>query len=125
MVQSKRTRRCDNKRRYPYCYPDNAQVILLGESIEDIQIGSVDKFQGQEAAVVIISMAASSAEEAPRGMEFLYSLNRLNVAACRARCATFLVASPRLAFPECHSPKQMRLANGIARFLELATTVDL
>ena len=57
-----------------------------------IAVGTVDKFQGQEAPVVIYSMATSAPEDAPRGMEFLYSLNRLNVATSRARCAFILVA---------------------------------
>ena len=79
-------------------------------------MGTVDKFQGQEAPVVIYSMASSSPEEAPRGLEFLYSLNRLNVATSRARCACVLVANPRLFEPECRSPRQMRLANGLCEY---------
>ncbi len=70
--------------------------------------------------MVIYSMATSRPEDAPRGMEFLYSPNRLNVATSRARCAAVLVASPRLFEPECRSPKQMRLANGLCRFREMA-----
>jgi len=66
--------------------------------------------------VVIYSMASSSPEEAPRGLEFLYSLNRLNVATSRARCACVLVANPRLFEPECRSPRQMRLANGLCEY---------
>ena len=56
-------------------------------------------------------------------MEFLYSLNRLNVATSRARCACILVASPRLLEPECRTPRQMQLANALCRYRELATTV--
>jgi superfamily I DNA and/or RNA helicase len=66
-------------------------------------------------------MATSRAEDAPRGMEFLYSLNRLNVATSRARCVAILVASPRLFEPECRTPRQMLLANALCRFRELAT----
>ena len=62
-----------------------------------VPVGTVDKFQGQEAPVVIYSMATSRPEDAPRGMEFLYSLNRLNVATSRARCAAIVVASPAAA----------------------------
>lgn len=100
--------------------PFNAQVADLHTAIPGVRAGTVDKFQGQEAPLVIYSMASSSPEDAPRGMEFLYSLNRLNVATSRARCAAVLVASPRLFEPECRSPKQMRLANAFCRFRELA-----
>ena len=102
--------------------PYNAQVNRLAERLSPrgVRVGTVDKFQGQEAPVVIYSMATSSPEDAPRGMEFLYSLNRLNVATSRARCAAFVVASPRLLEPECRTPRQMRLANALCRFVELA-----
>ena len=89
-------------------------------------VGTVDKFQGQEAPVVIYSMATSRPEDAPRGMEFLYSLNRLNVATSRARCAVaILVASPHLFEPECRTPRQMQLANALCRYRELARIVSL
>jgi uncharacterized protein len=65
-------------------------------------------------------MATSSPEEAPRGMEFLYSPSRLNVATSRARCACILVANPRLFEPECRTPQQMKLANAFCRYLEMA-----
>src|ERR1019366_6287817 len=87
-----------------------------------VRVGTVDRFQGQEAAVVIYSMATSRPEDAPRGMEFLYDLNRLNVATSRARCACILVASPRLLEPECKTPRQMRLANAMCRYAELTDT---
>jgi uncharacterized protein len=103
----------------------NAQVSRLQERLRaagraDVRVGTVDKFQGQEAPAVIYSMATSRPEDAPRGMEFLYSLNRLNVATSRARCACILVASPRLFAPDCRTPRQMRLANALARFRELS-----
>lgn len=103
--------------------PYNAQVGALGERLPGARIGTVDKFQGQEAPVVIYSMATSSPDEAPRGMEFLFSLNRLNVATSRARCACILVASPRLFEPECRTPRQIQLANAFCRYLELANTL--
>ena len=87
---------------------------------EDARVGTVDKFQEQEAPVVIYSMATSSPEDAPRGMEFLFSLNRLNVATSRARCASILVASPLLFEPECRTPRQMQLANALCRYREMA-----
>jgi superfamily I DNA and/or RNA helicase len=67
--------------------PYNAQVSALRDALpEGAHVGTVDKFQGQEAPVVFCSMATSTAADAPRGMEFLYSSNRLNVAISRARC---------------------------------------
>ena len=100
--------------------PYNAQVAAIQVALpRGARVGTVDKFQGQEAPIVIYSMASSSAEDAPRGMEFLYSPNRLNVATSRARCLVVLVANGRLFLPECRTPEQMRLANGLCRYLEL------
>jgi len=98
--------------------PYNMQVRLLQKALPGSNVGSVDKFQGQEAPVVIYSMATSSPEDAPRGMEFLYSLNRFNVATSRARCAVFIVASRSLLEPECKTPRQMKLANALSRYSE-------
>jgi uncharacterized protein len=99
--------------------PYNAQVSALRDALpEGAHVGTVDKFQGQEAPVVFCSMATSTAAEAPRGMEFLYSSNRLNVAISRARCIAVLVANPALFEVECKSPRQMMLANAFCRFLE-------
>lgn len=103
--------------------PYNAQVSALLERLPGMRVGTVDKFQGQQAPVVIYSMTSSSQADAPRGMGFLYSLNRLNVATSRARCICILVASPKLMEPECRTIEQMRLANGLCRYLELAATV--
>lgn len=100
--------------------PYNVQVSRLQEALVGVRCGTVDKFQGQEAPVVIYSMASSSPEDAPRGMEFLYSLNRLNVATSRAQCAAIIVASPKLFEPECRTPRQIQLANGLCRFREMA-----
>jgi uncharacterized protein len=102
--------------------PYNAQVNRLAARLEQrrIPVGTVDKFQGQTCAVVIYSMATSTPEDAPRGMEFLYSLNRLNVATSRGRCASVVVASPALLGASCRTPRQMHLANGICRFVEIA-----
>ena len=101
--------------------PFNAQVSLLKDRLgPNARVGTVDKFQGQEAPVVIYSMTSSSPEDAPRGMEFLYSLNRFNVATSRAQCASIVVASPRLLEPECKKPRQMELANAYCRYREMA-----
>jgi uncharacterized protein len=102
--------------------PYNAQVHLLAQHLpQGARIGTVDKFQGQEAAVVVVSLAASSAEEVPRGMEFLYSRNRINVAVSRAQALSVLVASPALLAVQCRTVAQMRLANVLCRYVELAT----
>ena len=104
--------------------PYNAQVADLTRALPaGARVGTVDRFQGQEAPIVIVSMATSSPEEAPRGMEFLYSLDRLNVATSRAKAACVLIANPRLFEPDCRSPRQMQLANAFCRYLEQATTL--
>jgi predicted RecB family nuclease len=102
--------------------PYNLHVAALSERLgpRGVSVGTVDKFQGQEAPVVIYTMATSSVADAPRGMEFLFSLNRLNVATSRARAVCILVASPKLFEPECKSPAQIRMTNAMCRFLELA-----
>jgi uncharacterized protein len=106
--------------------PYNAQVADLAARLpEGARVGTVDKFQGQEAPVVIYSLTTSTPEDAPRGMEFLYSPNRFNVATSRAKCACIVVGSPRLFEPDCRNPRQMRLANAFCRFLEVATEVAI
>ena len=106
--------------------PYNAQVFKVQERLPSgARVGTVDKFQGQEAPVVIYTMATSTPADAPHGMEFLYSLNRLNVATSRARCVCVLVASPDLFSPECRTPRHMRLANAFCRYRELATEVAI
>ncbi|MEH2510163.1 putative RecB family nuclease [Nitrobacteraceae bacterium AZCC 1564] len=101
--------------------PYNAQVFEIEERFPGARIGTVDKFQGQEAPIVIYSMTTSSHADAPRGMEFLYSANRLNVATSRAKSVCVLVGSPRIFQAECRTPRQMQLANGFCRYLEMAT----
>jgi uncharacterized protein len=103
--------------------PYNDQVDRLRDRLPGVRAGTVDKFQGQEAAVVIYAMTTSSPEDAPRGMEFLYNLNRFNVATSRARCACIVIGSPRLFSPECRTPRQMELANVLCRYAEISETV--
>jgi len=86
-----------------------------------VRVGTVDKFQGQEATVSFFSMASSSGEDVPRGLGFLFSRNRLNVAVSRARCLAYVVASPRLLDTECRTVEQMKLVNALCRFVELAS----
>jgi uncharacterized protein len=118
--------------------PFNAHVARIREALGNeahagrtvrsamsaVPVGTVDKFQGQEAPVVIYSMATSHPDDAPRGMRFLYSRHRLNVATSRARCAAIVVASPKLFEPECRTPRQMQLANALCRYRELAVAYD-
>lgn len=104
--------------------PYNAQVAALNARLPQMagRIGTVDRFQGQEAVVVIYSMTSSSAEDAPRGMEFLYNPNRFNVATSRARALCLLVGAPGLLQPTCRTVAQMRMANGFCWFGEMAQT---
>jgi uncharacterized protein len=94
--------------------PFNAQLKCLEARLpEGVRAGTVDKFQGQEAEVVFFSLATSSGAEVPRGLEFLLSRNRLNVAVSRARCVAAVVASPGLLDIDCATVAQMRLVNAV------------
>jgi len=105
----------------PYnAHVERLQRTLTAAGLETDRVGTVDKFQGQEAPISFYSMATPTPEEAPRGMEFLYSLNRLNVATSRARCVAIVVASPELVRVTCHTPRQMQLANALCRLVEMA-----
>ncbi|MGH2801764.1 MAG: TM0106 family RecB-like putative nuclease [Thermoleophilaceae bacterium] len=105
--------------------PYNAQVRCLREHLPDgVRVGTVDKFQGQEAAVAFFSMATSSGAELPRNLEFLFSRNRLNVAVSRARCLAVLVCSPELLHVRCRSAEQMRLVNALCLLVEMAAEQD-
>ena len=87
---------------------------------EGVAVGTVDKFQGQEAPVVLVSLASSSGEDAPRGVGFVFNRHRINVATSRAQCRVELVCSPRLLDADCKTVEQMRLVNALCRFVELA-----
>ena len=104
--------------------PYNAQVFEIQQRLPGARVGTVDKFQGQEAPISIYSTATSSHADAPRGMEFLYSLNRFNVATSRAKCLTVLVGSPQIFEAECRTPRQMQLANAFCRYAEMAGPID-
>jgi uncharacterized protein len=95
--------------------PYNLQVRRLRQRFPGIRIGTVDKFQGQEAPVVIVSMASSSGDDAPRGIDFLFCKNRLNVAISRAQILAIVVASPKLATAKCATLEQIELANLFCR----------
>ena len=105
--------------------PYNAQVRRLRDALEraglaKVSVGTVDKFQGGEAAIVFYSMATSSIDDVPRSLEFLFSRNRLNVAISRAMCLAVIAASPRLLESHARTIDQMRLINALCRFVEIA-----
>ncbi|MGI9539434.1 MAG: C-terminal helicase domain-containing protein, partial [Miltoncostaeaceae bacterium] len=101
--------------------PYNAQVDRLRRALPDrVRVGTVDKFQGQEAPVVFFSMTTSSGEDVPRNLAFLLSLNRLNVAVSRARALAIVVASPELLSVRCRSLGDMRLASALCLLAEIA-----
>ena len=94
--------------------PFSAQVNALRSALPDaIRVGTVDKFQGQEAAIAIVSMTSSSGEDAPRGFDFLLSRERINVALSRGKVLSLAVASPRLMASQCHTVQQLRLVNAL------------
>jgi uncharacterized protein len=101
--------------------PYNAHVAKLQQHLPlGARIGTVDKFQGQEAPVTIYSMATSTADDAPRSMEFLYDLHRLNVAVSRAQGLSILVCSSALLRVPCRTTKELKLANALCRYAESA-----
>ena len=104
--------------------PYNAQIRAIEDALVQagcpggVRVGTVDKFQGREAPVAIYSMATSSADDAPRGLEFLYDPHRLNVATSRAKAMAVVVASSDLIRVACKTPRQMHLANALCRAWE-------
>ncbi|HEY0613997.1 MAG TPA: TM0106 family RecB-like putative nuclease [Candidatus Elarobacter sp.] len=105
--------------------PYNAQVRLLKSRLrsrfgEGVRVGTVDKFQGQEAPAVIYSLATSSAEDAPRGVDFLFEENRFNVAISRGRALAVLVCSPHLLETRCSTVDQLRSVSAFCAFAETA-----
>jgi uncharacterized protein len=106
--------------------PYNVQRKLIRRLLEragfDVRVGTVDKFQGQEAPVVFYSMATSGGDDLPRDVDFLFEKNRLNVAVSRAQCLSVLVASPRLLEVRCSTPEQIAMVNVLCRFVESASS---
>jgi len=105
--------------------PYNAQVDSIRDALDAngfhaVQVGTVDKFQGREAMAVIISLAASTAEDAPRGLEFLLDRNRLNVALSRAKTNSYLVHSPALIRSRFTSVEDVKAVSRLAGLLEFA-----
>ena len=107
--------------------PYNAQVRCIrqvlrnhGPVVAEVQAGTVDRFQGREAHVVFFSTAASSAEDAPRGVGFIFDRNRFNVAISRAKSVAVLVGSPQLMRAPCTTVEQARALNSVLHFIEHA-----
>ncbi|HET9096426.1 MAG TPA: DEAD/DEAH box helicase, partial [Candidatus Baltobacteraceae bacterium] len=104
--------------------PYNAQrrriSKLLREVDSDVRVGTVDKFQGQEAYVVFYSMATSSGTNVPRDIGFIFEQNRFNVALSRARALSVLVCSPQLLDTSCRSTEHTALVNLLCRYAELS-----
>jgi len=100
--------------------PYNMQVNLLKSMLPaGARVGTVDKFQGQEGELLIVSMTTSSEQDLPRHIEFLYSKNRLNVAISRAKCLAIVIASPALMAIKCSTPEQMALVNTLCWVAEV------
>ncbi|SCX56710.1 uncharacterized protein SAMN03159343_3485 [Klenkia marina] len=109
--------------------PYNAQVNRIRSALAaaghaGVEVGTVDKFQGREAAVSVFSLAASSGAHVPRRLDFLLDRHRLNVALSRAKTVAYLVGSPALLTSPVHTPEQLRLVNGLCRLVEHATLRD-
>ena len=105
--------------------PYNAQRVLVRQRLRAagfgrVEVGTVDKFQGLQAPVVIYSMATSSGETLPRDMQFLFEKNRFNVAISRAQCLSILVCSPRLLEIACRTPEQIALVNLLCAYAQEA-----
>ena len=99
--------------------PYNAQVNALRAALPDlVRVGTVDRFQGQEAPVCLVSMTTSSGEELPRDIAFLFSLNRINVAVSRAQVAAMVFASPLLLETPCRTVEEMSLVNALCALRE-------
>jgi len=102
--------------------PYNMQVRMLKRALgSSARIGTIDKFQGQEATVVIVSMCSSAADASPRGVDFLLDKNRLNVAISRAKCLAVIVGHPDLARTRCSTLNQMELSNLFCRAVKEGT----
>ncbi len=98
------------------------QVLGANQAHGKVEVGTVDKFQGREAAVVLFSMATSSAEFMPRNADFLFSKNRLNVAISRARCLAYLVCTDELLATRAKTVEEMKLISALCSFVERAAT---
>ena len=99
----------------------SAADARCGSRNPGVAVGTVDKFQGREAAVVFFTMTTSSSGHMPRGPEFLFSRNRLNVAVSRARCLAYLVCTEDLLNSRARTIEEMRLISTLCSFVEYST----
>ena len=105
--------------------PYNLAVACIRARVpEGVEVGTVDRFQGREAPVVFYAMTCSSGEDVPRGLDFLFSRNRMNVAVSRAQCLAVMVVGERLLDADCRTLEAMELVDGACRFVEMATPVS-
>ena len=105
--------------------PYNSHVNALADALPGLRVGTVDRFQGQEAAIVIYSMGTADVTEVPRGLPFLFSVNRFNVALSRAKALAIVVASPLLEYSPASTTADLRAINAFCRFVDLAERVEL
>jgi len=104
--------------------PYNVQVGVLRAALPaGIRVGTVDKFQGRQGVVVIYSLTSSTANEAPRGIDFLYNTHRLNVAVSRAKTLAILIGSPALLDAPVTKPEHVPLVNAFCRYVDMAYAV--
>lgn len=102
--------------------PYNLAVHCIREQVPPgVRVGTVDRFQGQQAPVVFYAMTCSAGEDVTRGVDFLFDAHRFNVAISRAQCIAVLVHSPRLLDTDCNSLETMALVDGASRYLELSS----
>ena len=104
--------------------PYNMAVARIRSAVpEGVRVGTVDMFQGREAPVVFYALTCSTGEDVPRGLDFLFSRNRMNVAISRAQCIAVVVHAPRLLDADCRTLEQMALVDGACRLVELAQPI--
>jgi len=105
--------------------PYNLAVRCIRERVPDgVRVGTVDRFQGQQAPIVFCAMTCSAGEDVPRGVDFLFGAHRLNVAISRAQCLAVLVHSRRLLDVDCSSLAAMALVDGVCRLVEMAQPIS-
>ena len=105
--------------------PYNLAVRCIRDRVPvGVRVGTVDRFQGQQAPVVFYALSCSASDDAPRGIDFLFDAHRLNVAVSRAECLAIMVHSPRLLDADCPTLETMELLDGVCRFVETATPTN-
>lgn len=102
------------------------QANLLKETLSHgTRVGTVDRFQGQKSAIVILSMTTSSGDDLPRDIDFLFSKNRLSFAISRTKCLAIVIASSKLLAVQCSTVEQMALVNLLCWVAEYSTSIKV